>query len=168
MAAETGTPTTLTLKSNDDERFSVAESAAILSVTIRNMVEDGCAGGVIPLDNVDGKTLASVITYMNGISAIPGVGAAADEEKKKSFRDKFLSDMDFETLADMVLAANYLNMSCLMDAVSAKIAQVMENKPVGWVRRKFGIENDYTPEEEAAVKEEHKWTFEGVETDDDI
>ncbi|EYU39628.1 hypothetical protein ABFS82_06G187300 [Erythranthe guttata] len=162
MAAETGTPTTLTLKSNDDELFSVAESAAILSVTIRNMVEDGCAGGVIPLDNVDGKTLASVITYMNGISAIP-----ADEEKKKSYRDKFLSDKDFETLADMVLAANYLNMSCLMDAVSAKIAQVMEKKSVGWVRRKFGIENDYTPEEEAAVKEEHKWTFEGVETDDD-
>ncbi|KAL0317334.1 UNVERIFIED_CONTAM: hypothetical protein Sangu_2147700 [Sesamum angustifolium] len=56
------------------------------------MVEDDCAGGVIPLPLIDGKTLARVTTYLNKHSK----DSASDEAKRKF--DEFLSGM--ERIAD--------------------------------------------------------------------
>ncbi|WRX28336.1 SKP1 component, partial [Theobroma cacao] len=40
------------------------------------------------------------------------------------------------------------------------VADRIKNKSVEYVRRFFGIENDYTPEEEAAIRAENEWAFE--------
>ncbi|CAL5187112.1 unnamed protein product [Lathyrus oleraceus] len=47
------------------------------------------------------------------------------------------------------------------------IADRIANKSVEYVRRYFGIENDFTPEEEAKLREELAWTFTGVDPDDE-
>ncbi|XP_012833684.1 PREDICTED: SKP1-like protein 1B [Erythranthe guttata] len=114
--------TIITLKSYDGEVIEVPEIVAVLSVTIKNMVEDGCAGGVIPLEEVDAETLSWVITYL----------------KKHA------------------------------NLIPTNIAKFIMNKRMGTVRKLFGIENDYTPEEEEAVMREHQWAHEeGVESDED-
>ncbi|KAK4430965.1 SKP1-like protein 13 [Sesamum alatum] len=130
-AQETGTPT-LRLISSDGQEFLISESAAILSVVIKNIMEDDfCSGGVIPLMLVDGGTLARVITYLTK-HAEEGL---SDEEKGK-FDKEFLSEEEIEVLFDVALAANYLNVRDLLEAVCKKIADRMVKQ-----KREMGEEN---------------------------
>ena len=45
----------------------------------------------------------------------------------------------------------------LFDLVSAKIASQLMNKSIEEMRNYFSAQNDFTPEEEAHVREENKW-----------
>jgi S-phase kinase-associated protein 1 len=47
-----------------------------------------------------------------------------------------------------------------MDASCKAAAQLIKGKSVEEIRAIFGIVNDFTPEEEAAVIQENKWAFE--------
>ncbi|KAL6603116.1 hypothetical protein ACP70R_043477 [Stipagrostis hirtigluma subsp. patula] len=78
----TTTETMITLISSDMERFEVAEEAAKLSNTIRNMIEDVCTDDGVRLPNVTARVLAKVIEYCNkhapaAESSVPEAAAAA-------------------------------------------------------------------------------------------
>lgn len=62
-----------------------------------------------------------------------------------------------ETLFEMILAANYMDIKPLLDLTCAKVASMIKGKTPEEIRRTFNIVNDFTPEEEAAVREENKW-----------
>ncbi|KAL8051610.1 hypothetical protein ABFX02_06G159600 [Erythranthe guttata] len=157
--------TTITLRSNDGEIFEVPETVAVLSVTIRNMVEDGCAGGIIPLEEVDAETLSWVITYLKKHAALLDPSSKTEKDELGA---EFFSDKEFNSLLAIVNAANYLNIEELQDASTEQIAKFIRNKGVPAVRKLFGVENDYTPEEEEALRREHQWAHEdGVESDED-
>ncbi|GJR02343.1 S-phase kinase-associated protein 1-like, SKP1/BTB/POZ domain protein [Tanacetum coccineum] len=53
------------LKSSDGETFELEESVALQSKTIEHMIEDGCAGSVIPTPNITGKILLKAANYLN-------------------------------------------------------------------------------------------------------
>jgi S-phase kinase-associated protein 1 len=44
-----------------------------------------------------------------------------------------------------------------LDLTCAKVASMIKGKTVEEIRETFSIKNDFTPEEEARVKEENKW-----------
>ena len=60
-------------------------------------------------------------------------------------------------LLQLILAANYLDIKPLLDLTCAKIASMMKDKTTEEMRQIFNIVNDFTPEEEAKVREENKW-----------
>ena len=64
---------------------------------------------------------------------------------------------DNDTLYHLTLAANYLDISPLLDLCSARIASFIKDKTVEQIRENLGIVCDFTPEEEAQVREENKW-----------
>ncbi|KAL7109163.1 hypothetical protein ACP275_06G158300 [Erythranthe tilingii] len=111
--------TTITLKSSDGEVFEVPESAAELSFTIKNMVEDGRAGDVISLEQVDGKTLSWVVTYLKKRAV-----DTFSEKDKEEFDTEFFSDKDVNSLFDIGNAANYLNIKELLDMSITKIVNL--------------------------------------------
>ncbi|WMV16108.1 hypothetical protein MTR67_009493 [Solanum verrucosum] len=54
----------ITLKTSDGEEFKLDESIVMRSQVIKNIVQDvDCASNVIPLTNVDGKTMCKVVEY---------------------------------------------------------------------------------------------------------
>nr|GEW30472.1 SKP1-like protein 1B [Tanacetum cinerariifolium] len=53
------------LKSSNGETFELEESVALQSKMIEHMIEDGCAGSVVPTPNITGKILSKVIVYCN-------------------------------------------------------------------------------------------------------
>ncbi|XP_057471175.1 SKP1-like protein 11 [Actinidia eriantha] len=147
---------TLTLKSMiNNEEFVVDEHVALQSVTIKNMVDSDCAGEVIPVPTISGEILALVIEYCKN-HANP---SASEDDLKKA--DAGFVDKDIYTLIDLVLAANFLDIKGLLEVTSQKIADSIKDLPHQDVREIFQVENDYTPEEEAAVRAEHDWAFEG-------
>ncbi|CAN4114299.1 unnamed protein product [Withania somnifera] len=162
MASSTQQSKILTLKSSDGNVFEMESSIAVQSGTLKNMMEDDYYT-LIPLPNVDTKTLIKIIEYMKKHAEKTDSNEAEIKEFDKEFVKKSLHE-----LFGVLFAANYLNISGLMDLMSQSIADRIKNKSVKAVRTIFGIPNDYTPEEEEKVRQEHHWAHEGQDIDESI
>ena len=58
---------------------------------------------------------------------------------------------------ELILAANYLDIKALLDLTCAKVASTIKGKSPEEIRTQFNISSDFTPEEEAQIREEQKW-----------
>ncbi|XP_058734531.1 SKP1-like protein 1A [Vicia villosa] len=155
----------INLKSRDGDIFEVDEAVALESQMIKHMIEDDCADETgIPLPNVTSKILATVIEYCK-----KHVEAKNSEEnsEEKPAKDNGLKAWDAEfvkvdqvTLFELILAANYLDIKSLLDLTCQATADMMVDKSIAEIRKMFNIENDFTEEEEEAVRRETQWAFE--------
>ncbi|KAJ4830426.1 hypothetical protein Tsubulata_032911 [Turnera subulata] len=68
--------------------------------------------------------------------------------------------VDQDTLFDVLLASNYLDIKNLLDLVCQTVADMIKGKTTEEIRKTFHIKNDYTPEEEEEVRRENQWAFE--------
>ena len=73
------------------------------------------------------------------------------------FYAQFIMSTDNDQLFNLTLAANYLDITPLLDLCSARIASFIKGKTVEEIRTNLGIVCDFSPEEEAQVREENKW-----------
>jgi len=62
-------------------------------------------------------------------------------------------DMIFE----LIMAANYLDIKSLLDLACSKVASMIKGKSVQEVCDTFKIVPDFSPEEEAQIREENHW-----------
>ncbi|KAJ7953162.1 SKP1-like protein [Quillaja saponaria] len=149
----------ITLKSSDGETFEVDEAVALESQTIRNIVEEDWIDNGIPLPNVTSKILAKVIEYCKKHVENSSAEERISEEDLKAWDADFVK-IDQATLFDLILAANYLNIKNLLDLTCQTVADMMKGKTPEEIRKTFHIKNDFTPEEEEAVRRENQWAFE--------
>ncbi|KAG7558587.1 SKP1 component dimerization [Arabidopsis thaliana x Arabidopsis arenosa] len=162
----------IVLTSSDDESFEVDEAVARKLQIIAHMIDDDCADKAIPLQNVTGKILAVVIEYckkhvndVDDSDDVEEISENVDEEAKKelvTWDAEFMKDIDMETMFQLLLAANYLNVKSLLDLTSQTIADYIKDKTPQEVREIFNIENDFTPEEEEEIRKENEWAFENL------
>ncbi|CAN0901917.1 SKP1-like protein 16 [Linum grandiflorum] len=166
----------ITLKTADDILFEVDKPVAMELDTVKNffcedesnIASSSEAGVVVPLLNVSAQALEKIIIYCTKQVEFDKRPADIDNEEKnkmKKFRDEFVNELGNEELKELIVAANYLNIPSLMDTLCDNAADRIKNRSVKYVRKFFGIENDYTPEEEQALREQYAWAFEGVEED---
>jgi len=151
-----------TLVSSDGEQFEVEREVCRMSTLIKRMGDVGPGDSEIPLPNVKAAVLAKVVEYCKTHFDKP----AADVERP--LRGKKLADavgeedaefvnVDQELLCGIILAANYLDIKPLLDLGCAKIASMLRGKTPEEIRETFNVTNDFTPEEEAQVREENRW-----------
>ncbi|XP_047328370.1 SKP1-like protein 1B [Impatiens glandulifera] len=154
----------ITLKSSDGQLFEVEELVALQSQTIKNLIEeclieDDCANTIIPLLNVTGKIMSKVIEYCKRHLEVIRDGDRAAIIDLKHFDSDFVK-VDLDTLFDLILAANYLDIKNLLDFTCRTVANKIKGKTPEEIRRIFNIVNDFTPEEEEEVRRENAWAFE--------
>lgn len=155
--------TMFTLISSDDERFEVTEAAANMSQTIRHMIEDGCADAGIPLPNVSATILAKVLEFCNKHAAAAAADSSSSNaggDKELASFDKAFLDVDTDTLYDLLMAANYLDVKELLDLACQKVADMIRGKTPEQIRQTFGMKNDFSQEEQEEIVKENKWAFE--------
>lgn len=154
------------LESSEGKSFEVDEAVALECQTIKNMIEDDCTDGGIPLANVNSATLTKVIDYCK-----KHVEAAAAAEANAGDKDIYGANKDIELktwdeefvkvdqplLFDLMLAANFLIIPGLLDLTCKTM---MRGKTVLQIREIFHIKKDYTDAEEAEVRKENAWAFE--------
>lgn len=75
----------------------------------------------------------------------------------QEFYADFITATDNDTLYNLTLAANFLDIKPLLDLCCARIASFIKNKTPEEIRVNLGIVCDFTPEEEAAVRAENAW-----------
>ncbi|KAK8369357.1 hypothetical protein V6Z11_A01G106600 [Gossypium hirsutum] len=159
MATETNKITLLTA---DEEEFVVDEAIAMEFGTVKTYYEDNpdSCDEAIPLPNVTSKYLAKVIEYYKWHYE------EEEDEEAKAFDEALFNTLDNEGMKQMIMAANYLDAKDLLEMLTQAVADRIKNKSVEYVRKVFGIENDYTPEEEAELRKQNEWAFEDLDPDD--
>jgi len=159
--------------------FVVEQGEAIQSELVKQMIGDNDDVVVLdgvhtvveaaPLINVKKAILSKVVDYMRYHKDITA------EQIQKPLKSTNLKecgvsdwDADFvsmpqETLFELILAANYLDIKPLLDLTCAQVASMIKGKTTEEIRKQFNIVNDFTPEEEAQVREENRWCEDKVD-----
>ncbi|KAK7324248.1 hypothetical protein VNO77_27778 [Canavalia gladiata] len=164
MAEQGGSKTTIKLKCSDNAIFEVELFIAKQMQTVQSYIDANSAATslIIPLPNVCSAELTKIIDYCH---VHHRNGDAGDSGEFKEFDRQFLAAMSYDELKALFVASNYLNIKDLFNFLSRSIANIIENKSVEFVRNFFDVENDYTVQEEARLRKQNAWTFEGVDDD---
>jgi S-phase kinase-associated protein 1 len=162
ITEDIGAHTIITLTTEDNKSLKVPKKHIEMSVTVKNMLEDLEYTGEIevPLPNVTGAILEKIIAYCKYHTENPSPGPTT-EEKGKNFDigswDKEFCNVDQATLFSLILAANYMDIKPLLDVTCKTVAEMIKGKTPEEIRKTFNIKNDFTPEEEEAIKKENEW-----------
>lgn len=178
----------VTLQSSDGTLFVVEANVATQSALIKDMLNDlGGDDMPIPLANVDAATLTKVLSFCEhhkddhqedkatsstststGSQSTPPVQAAPGNEPISPIKAQTMDNWDTEFFEGMskaevltiILAANYLDIVLLLDQGCQIIANSIKGKKIDEIRAELGIANDFTPDEEEAIRRENEWCAE--------
>ncbi|KAG7390985.1 suppressor of kinetochore protein mutant [Phytophthora pseudosyringae] len=163
------------LVSMDGDSFEVSRSVAAMSELVKTLISDDADDDEvqeIPLPNVKSPVLSKVIEFcshhhnspMREIEKVGSMAGCIREPLKSADMHDVVSDWDAnfvdieqEILFELILAANYMDIKSLLDLACAKVASMIKGKTPQEIRETFNIVNDFTPEEEAQIREENKW-----------
>jgi S-phase kinase-associated protein 1 len=152
--------------STEGDSFSVPLNVARMSILVKSMMDedqdDGEESIEIPLPNVKTAVLSKVVEFcthhntepMSEIEK-PLKSALMAEVVQKWYAD--FVNVEQVLLFELILAANYMDIKPLLDLTCATVASMIKGKTPEEIRRTFNITNDFSPEEEAQVREENKW-----------
>ena len=127
------------------------------------MIDDTGTEEEIPLPNVKFAILKKVMEYCekhrndNPPEIEKPLKTSNLSDLVDAYDAKFIDLENLEELFEIILAANYLDIKSLLDLSCAKVASLIKGKSPEEIRKIFNIENDFTPEEEAQIREENKW-----------
>ncbi|KAH7484375.1 hypothetical protein PRIC1_003684 [Phytophthora ramorum] len=153
------------LVSMDGDSFEVSRSVAAMSELVKTLISDDADDDEvqeIPLPNVKSPVLSKVIEFCSQhhnspMREIEKPLKSADMHDVVSDWDANFVDIEQEILFELILAANYMDIKSLLDLACAKVASMIKGKTPQEIRETFNIVNDFTPEEEAQIREENKW-----------
>lgn len=160
---------------SDNEKFTVERKVAEKSLLIKNMLKnllpvDGEASDSededndtieVPTQNVRSAVMKNILEWCEHYKDVEFPEEDQEDDSKKSAPidpwDKNFLNVDQEMLYEIILAANYLNIKPLLNAGCKIVAEMIRGKSPEEIRKTFNIVNDFTPEEEAAIRRENEW-----------
>lgn len=161
--------------SSDKDKFTVERKVAEKSLFIKNMLknllpaegdedsdnEDNDEPIEIPTPNVRSAVMKNILEWCEHYKDTEFPEDDQEDDSKKSAPieawDKNFLNVDQEMLYEIILAANYLNIKPLLNAGCKVVAEMIRGKSPDEIRKTFNIVNDFTPEEEAAIRRENEW-----------
>lgn len=148
----------------EGKEYEVELEIAQQSVILKNMIEDTGKEGTIPLNNLEIPTFDRILEFCRHYRDAK-MSPIEKPLKSNNLADvvdewyaKFIDLEKMDDIIGLVIAANYLDIDPLTELSCAKLASLIKGKTAEEIRKKFGIENDFTPEEEAQIREENKWS----------
>ena len=157
---------TVTVIPEEGEEMQIPEKVAKMSTLITSMIDDA-PDEPVPLPNVKKDILLKAVEFCEHHleDPLPEIEKPLKTNKLADvvpdFYGKFV-EIDVEVLYQLILAANYLDVKDLLELCCAQVAALMRGKTIEEIRELFHIENDFTPEEEAQIKEENRWAEEAI------
>lgn len=157
----------ITLVSADGEKIEISEKAVQRSQLVKGILEDYPDDPEVPVNNVKSKILEKLKIYLEHYEN----SEPKDIERplsSQNFKDcveewdyNFI-DVELDTVFEIILAANYMDIKSLLELASAKIASIIKGKTTEEIRTVFNIQSDFTQEEENQIIEENKWCMENL------
>jgi S-phase kinase-associated protein 1 len=146
----------------------ITKKAAELSVLLKSTIMDFQGDIVVPLSEIDDKTLQLVIEYLNHYDGQSPqeiekpLKSAELKEVTDDWSANFIDNLQLETLVDLTVAANFMEIQPLLDLTCAKIASMCKDKTEDEIFKTFGVTDTFTEEEKAKIREENKWIEDNI------
>jgi S-phase kinase-associated protein 1 len=142
------------LESKDKKGFRVERKHAFISTLVKTSVENDDKSDEIPIPGVTANILELVVNYMNEHK---GVEPPIIEKPLKSkvmkdncphkwdaeYIDK-IGDENRQTLYNLILAANYMDIKSLLYLGCAKVASLIKGQPLEKIKEILDPEGKYT------------------------
>jgi len=147
--------------------FKIAQMSKLIHGVIDDREEDE-EDEAVPIPNVKKETLDKVVEFCEKHleDPLPEIEKPLRTNKLSDvvpeFYGTFIESLEVEKLYELILAANYLDIKDLLELACAQTAALMRGKTIPEIRELFNIENDFTPEEEAQIREENRWAEEAI------
>lgn len=162
--SEVSTPT-IHLVSQEGDKFEVSLDIAKMSELVKTMFDpDQPEDEVqeIPLPNVKTSILAKVIEFLTHYKGeqMTEIEKPLKSSNMNEYVQEWYADfvnVEQEILFELILAANFMDVKPLLDLTCATVASMVKGKTPEEIRQHFNIVYDFTPSEEAQVREENKW-----------
>lgn len=142
----------INLKSGDGHEFSVEYDIIKMSGTIKGIVgdiadEDGQLSSQIPMANITGKTLGSVIQYCEHCKGVPPADPMFQSVEINGWDKSFIESFDQPELFRVILGANYMEVPSLIDLGCKRVAHMIKDKSEDEIMKIFNISRTFTKEE---------------------
>jgi S-phase kinase-associated protein 1 len=157
----------ITLVSSDGDKYQISEKAARRSQLIKGIIDDYPDDPEVPLHNVKSHILQKIIAYLEYYKETEPkeiekpLPSNNFNECVEAWDYQFI-DLELDLIFEIILAANYMDIKPLMELASSKVASIIKGKSPEEIRKTFNIQNDFTPEEEAQIREENQWCMENL------
>lgn len=165
----------LNSKDKNNVAVKVTKEVACMSKLIEEMLvdeddddeEEDDDEQLIPLPNITNELLKEVVKYCEYHLDNPmkEIARPLNTNDLSSLVDKWdvqFMDRPYQSIFDLMIAANYLLVTPLVTLCGIKLATFIRGNSEEEIRKAWDIP-ELTPEEEAKLKEEHKWIFQPYE-----
>lgn len=103
---------------------------------------------VIIFNNFDAKLFSYILSCVKYKLVSPN---------ENDFIDDLVKNMDFEILANLLIAANFLELKFLEETISSLLLNIINNEPVEGIRNKFKLTDDLTESDMKIIEEFYRW-----------
>ncbi len=155
--------TEITMVTADGQKLKGKYDAMKVCKPIEEFYKDNKPEVEITLLEVKGETLAKIIEFCDQYhnKSVPPIEKPLKTNKFTDVvKDPWLVsklDMPLNKLYELLSACDYLALKTLEELAACAVAVKIVGKSVEEIRKEFGITNDYTPAEEAEIKEFFSW-----------
>lgn len=143
----------LNLVSSDNQKIQIDSKSAERSQLLKGLLADYEQKDEIPLPDIKFDVLKKVVEYLTYYKdktprEIPKPLPSANlAEVTDEWDVNFINGIELDNVFDLINAANYMDISSLLDLACAKIASLMKGKTAEEIRAMFNIECDLSEEE---------------------
>lgn len=143
----------LNLVSSDNQKIQIDSKSAERSQLLKGLLADYDQKDEIPLPDIKFDILKKVVEYLTFYKdktpreipkPLPSHNLA---EVTDEWDVNFINGIELDSVFDLINAANYMDISSLLDLACAKIASLMKGKTAEEIRAMFNIECDLSEEE---------------------
>uniref|UniRef100_A0A914YB59 Skp1-related protein n=1 Tax=Panagrolaimus superbus TaxID=310955 RepID=A0A914YB59_9BILA len=154
------------IASDNKTEFIIDEKILNQSAVLKEMMEIQDKSDTeitIPLNQISAECLGNVIKfckhYEDSEPYLPPIGPTAclSRPSQSHWDMVFLKSLSSKQLFDIINAANFLNISRLIDAGCFRLGYMTENRTVEEIRRIFQESGDFSAVEEEQIRNEPLW-----------
>jgi len=151
---------TISLRSSEGHIFTAQRQDFALHCFVYSNLSDYFDDEVLHLSNISSHVLRIVLEYILYHNGDQSELEFSPRDTTVCSFDQHLLHVDQPTLFEVILAANHLGCKGLLDASCKTVANMIKGKSPEEIRKTFNIKNDFTPEEEEAIRKENEWAEE--------
>jgi len=152
----------VTILSKEGDSFTITRQQAELSELLKPFIAEGSGDEPVPVPDVSSKVIKYIIQFMENYVADPmkdiekPLKSTIMKEVVQEWYAEFVEGAD-KDMFELILGANFMDIKPLLELTCAYTASKIKGKSPEEIRKIFDVTNDFTPEEEAQIREENKW-----------
>ncbi len=152
----------ISLTSSEGNKFFISKNAAKMSSLLKGAIEDYNGDISIPLLEINSKILRKVIEYLEhwNNTQPPEIKKPIETHLMTQVVDiwsaTYIESLTFEEIGDLAIAANFMEISPLVELTCCKIAAIGISKPINELFLEYGLNPaSFTDAERQKIREEN-------------